>query len=144
MNRKKTVSQTKAPVAHEARDWRPLFARLTEALDWALDVTHALADGDQDDIDAIERVREFLHSWLHGELDEFDIGDVYTALAVLFAAIELDDDIEESPVIAAMRRPAMHFPGAARNQHGTTPGASVSIRRPRHRNSRDGFTFLTC
>lgn len=140
MNRKKTDPQNSS-LAREARDWRPLFARLTEALDWALDVTLALADGDQDDIEAIERVREHLHSWLHGEPIDIDVGDVYTTLAVLFAAIELEGDIEDSSVIGAMRRPAaVHLPGAPRNQ--TTPNPSVTIRRPRHRNGRDGFNFL--
>ena len=37
------------------RDWQPLFARLQDTIDWALDIALKLARDYQEDVDAIER-----------------------------------------------------------------------------------------
>jgi hypothetical protein len=68
------------------------------------------------------------------------MSDVWTTLAILFAAIELDTGIDSSPLIEAMRGgPSMlHLPGAARDELPT-----VVIRRyPRRRNGGALFTQM--
>lgn len=122
------------------RDWQPLFARLQDTIDWALDIAVKLARDYDEEVEAIERVRDYMHGWLEGRRVDVDMNDVLTTLAILFAALELDVSIDSSPLIAAMRRlPSMlHFPGAARDELPT-----VVIRRsPRRRNACGAFTQL--
>ena len=125
----------------DIHDWRPLFARLEDTFDWALDIAVALADGDQDDIDAIERVRDYLHSWLDGDPIDIDTNDILTTLAIVFAAIELDSGIDSSPILRAMHGlpVALHLPGSSRTRHGDP---TVVIRMPRRRNASDGSIYF--
>jgi hypothetical protein len=138
-NKKTSAGSTEA---REARDWRPLFGRLRDTIDWGLDIAVALAGDDDEEIEAIERVREYLHGRLIGETIDVDINDVLTTLAILFAAIELDTGIDNSPVLHAMRGApiAMHLPGAG--LRNTDRDHTVVVRRPRRRNASDGFSFL--
>src|SRR5260221_6719659 len=85
------------------RDWQPLFARLQDAIEWALDIAVKLARDYDEEIEAIERVRGYVRAWLEGRRVDIDMDDVLTTLAILFAAIELDVAIDCSPVVAAMR-----------------------------------------
>jgi len=114
------------------RDWLPLFGRFQDTVEWALDLAARLASGYEQDLEAIERVRSYLHGWLDGRRIDIDTNDILTTLAILFAAIELDTGIDSSPFLHAMRglTPAFHLPGAARDESPT-----VVIRRlPRYRN----------
>src|SRR5260221_9360731 len=81
------------------RDWQPLFARLLDAIDWALDIAVKLARDYDEEIEAIERVRENLHAWLEGRHVDIDMDDVLTTLGILFAAIDIDLGIDSSPVM---------------------------------------------
>ena len=122
------------------RDWQPLFVRLQDAIDWALDIAKRLADGDEEEIEAIERTRGYVYAWLEGRRVDIDMNDVLTTLAILFAAIELDLGIDSSPMLAPLRSfpPRMYLPGAARDELPT-----VVIRRyPRRRNACGAFTQL--
>lgn len=137
---KKKHPRGASAVRDVVRDWQPLFARLQDTIDWALDIAVKLARDYDEEIEAIERVRGYLHGWLEGRRVEIDMNDVLTTLAILFAAIELDVGIDSSPVVHAMRGfPRMlHFPGAARDELPT-----VVIRRfPRRRNACGAFTHL--
>jgi hypothetical protein len=123
------------------RDWQPLFTRLKEAIDWALDIALQLARDYDEEREAIERVRDYVHSWLKGRRVDIDMNDVLTTIAILFAAIELDVGIDSSPVISAMRntQPRLYLPGAVRDERPT-----VVIRRGplRRRNACGAFTPL--
>lgn len=116
------------------RDWQPLFRRLQDTIDWALDLAARLARDYDDDLDAIERVRSYVRGWLAGRRIDIDLNDVLTTLGILFAAIELDQDIDSSPLLTPLRSFAstmLHLPGAIRDDRST-----VVIRRtPRFRNS---------
>lgn len=120
------------------RDWQPLFRRLQDAIEWALDIAVKLARDYEEEIEAIERVRGYVRGWLEGRRVDIDMNDVLTALAILFAAIELDVGIDSSPLVQAMRGlPAkLHLPGAARDEMST-----VVIRMPRRRNASAGAQF---
>lgn len=113
------------------RDWQPLFARLQDAIDWALDIAVKLARDYDEEIEAIERVRGYVHAWLEGRRVDIDMDDILTTLAILFAAIELDVGIDSSPVIAAIRgMPAcIYLPGAARDEQPTVVIRRVPLRR---------------
>ena len=122
------------------RDWQPLFERLQDAIDWALDIAKRLADGDEEEIEAIERTRGYVYAWLEGRRVDIDMNDVLTTLAILFAAIEIDVGIDSTPIFEPLRRfpSVLHLPGAARDELPT-----VVIRRiPRHRNGGALFTQL--
>jgi hypothetical protein len=137
---KKKHPRGASAVRDVVRDWQPLFARLQDTIDWALDIAVKLARDYDEEIEAIERVRGYLHAWLEGRRVDIDMNDVLATLAILFAAIELDVGIDSSPVVAAMRGfpPLLHFPGAARDELPT-----VVIRRfPRRRNACGAFTHL--
>ena len=123
------------------RDWQPLFNRLRDTIDWALDIARKLARGDQEEIDAIEHTREYLYAWLEGRRVDVDLRDVLTTLAILFAAIELDVGTDSSPVISAMRAlpPMLHLPGAARDELPTVVIRRLPLRR---RNACGAFTQL--
>jgi hypothetical protein len=135
---KKKHPRGASAVRDVVRDWQPLFARLQDTIEWALDLAVKLARDYEEEIEAIERVRGYVHAWLEGRRVEIDMNDVVTALAILFAAIELDVGIDNSPLVAAMRGlPAkLHLPGAGREEMST-----VVIRMPRRRNSSAGAQF---
>jgi len=120
------------------RDWQPLFGRLEDTIEWALDLAARLAGDCEEDHEAIERVRSYVHGWFEGRRIDIDMNDVLTTLAILFAAIELDTGIDSSPMLQAMRgiTPTFHLPGAFREERPT-----VVIRRiPRYRNGGSPFT----
>ena len=123
------------------RDWQPLFARLQDAIDWALDIARTLARDYDEEIEAVERVRGYVHAWLEGRRVDIDMNDVYTTLAILFAAIELDLGIDTSPVMEPLRRfpSRLHLPGAARDELPTVVIRRVPLRR---RNACAAFTQL--
>lgn len=123
------------------KDWQPLFARLQEAIDWGLDIAVRLAADYDEELEAIERVRGYVRAWLEGRRIDIDMHDVYTTLAILFAAIELDVGIDSSPVIAAMRRmPAsIYLPGAVRDEQPTVVIRRLPLRR---RNACGAFNQL--
>ena len=111
-NDTKKASQTRGVV----RDWAPLFAHLQTTAEWALDLAARLADGYDEDIQAIERVRSYLKGWLAGRRIDLDLNDLLTALGILFAAIEIDRGIDSAPWLEPLRafeRTTLHFPGAA-------------------------------
>jgi hypothetical protein len=120
------------------RDWRPLLAALEDVIDWALDIAGVLALPYPEDIDAIARVREFVHAWLEGRRAEIRLVDVLTAIATIFAALELETGIDSIELLAPIktfletpsRLPAtLRCPGAARD-------TKLRIRRcPGHRNA---------
>lgn len=121
-------------------DWKPLFARLQDTIDWALDLAAKLARGYEEDIEAIERVRGYVRAWFAGNKIDIEVGDVLTTLAILFAAIELDLSIDSQPLFTPLRDlpPVMPLPGAKRVEVPT-----VVIRRsPRRRNACCGFTQI--
>ncbi len=117
------------------RDWGALFTRLKDAIDWALDFAVRLADGNIEEIESIERVRGYAHTWLDGRRVDVVMSDVWTTLAILFATIELDTGIDSSPFLASLRGfPSMlHLPGAARDELPT-----VVIRRDSRRRNASG------
>lgn len=135
---KRQASRASA-VRDVVRDWQPLFKRLQDAIEWALDIAVKLARDYEEEIEAIERVRGYVRGWLEGRRIDIDMNDVLTALAILFAAIELDVGIDSSPLVQAMRGlPAkLHLPGAARDEMST-----VVIRMPRRRNASAGPQFM--
>jgi hypothetical protein len=124
----------------QVRNWQPLFARLQDAIDWALSLARVLARDYDEEIDAIERVRGYAHAWLEGRPVDVEQSDVLTVLAILFAKIEIDVGIDNSPLLEAVRRfpSVLHLPGAARDELPT-----VVIRPyPRRRNGGALFTQL--
>src|SRR5258706_85646 len=71
------------------RDWQPLFARLQDTIDWALDIAAKLARDYDEEIEAIERVRVYVHAWLGGRHVDVDMNDILTTLGILFAAVDI-------------------------------------------------------
>jgi hypothetical protein len=144
---KKPKTETKKPTGRGSadrvavRDWQPLFARLQDAIEWALDIAKHLAREINDDVEAIERTRGYVRAWIEGRPVDVDMNDILTTLAVLFAAIELDLGIDSSPMLEslALCERLLHLPGAARDELPT-----VVIRTPirRRRNAACGFTHL--
>ena len=116
------------------RDWQPLFGRLQNTIEWALDLAARLARDYEEDLEAIERVRSYVRGWLAGRGIDIDLNDVLTTLAILFAAIELDEGIDSSPLLTplrSVRSPMLRLPGVERDERAT-----VVIRRvPRYRNA---------
>jgi hypothetical protein len=120
----------------DTRNWAPLFARLRDAIEWALDIAKHLAHEIDEDVEAIERTRAYARAWLRGEPVEIDLEDVLTTLAVLFGAIELDLGIDSSPLIERVLPcvPALHLPGAELSR--------VVVRTPRRRRMANVFSQL--
>lgn len=128
-------------------EWTPLLAHLVEVVDWALDIACKLADGDEDEIEQIENVRDFVHGWLEGRRAEIPVSELLTTIAIIFAHIELDLGIDSVSLLAPMRTmlatpsflPALlRCPGIG---HESQP--TIVIKRfPRRRNSGNAFSHL--
>jgi hypothetical protein len=125
--------------SRSVRDWQPLFTRLQEAIDWALDIAKHLAGDIDEDIESIERTRGYVHAWLEGRRVDIDMNDVLTTLAVLFAAIEIDLGIDSAPLLEGLKLAdrILRLPGAARDELPT-----VIIRTPIRRRNSSVFTQL--
>ena len=149
---KKTNDKQKHPrAAHIANiaegDWGSLFQQLSGVIDWALDIAAKLSRDFDEDLDAIENVRAFVHGWLDGRRAEVPLTDLLTTIAILFAAIEIDLGIDSVSLLAPLRTmldtpsslPALlRCPGAHRDGEPT-----VRIRRcPGRRNASAAFTHL--
>ena len=127
-----------SPRREVVRDWEPLFTRLQDTVEWALDLAVRLAGDYEEDHEAIERVRSYVHGWLSGRRIDIDVNDVLTTLGILFAAIELDRGIDSSSLLTPFRAIAssmLHLPGVERDQRDT-----VVVRLPRRRNACGAFT----
>jgi hypothetical protein len=115
------------------RDWQPLFVRLQDTIEWALDLAARLAGDYEEDHEAIERVRSYVRGWLGGRRIDIDVNDILTTLGILFAAIELDRGIDSSPLLTPFRAIAssmLHLPGIQHDERET-----VVVRLPRRRNA---------
>ena len=117
----KRAPRDEEPSRGVVREWHRLFARLRDTLDWALDIAKKLARHDDEEIEAIERTRGYIHAWLAGRPAEIDMNDVLTTLAIIFAAIELDVGIDSVAVLRSLRSVPtfIHLPGAPRDERGT-------------------------
>jgi hypothetical protein len=128
-----------ASAGRDARDWQPLFHRLQDAIEWALDIAAHLARDIDEDVEAIERTREYVRAWIMGREVDVDMNDVLTTLAVLFAAIEIDLGIDSSPMLEglALCQRMLHLPGAR------TERPTVVIRTPIVRRRNGGASAFT-
>ena len=139
--KQKDKANARAPrvASGAARDWRPLFARLRDATEWALDIAHQLARDIGEDVDAVERTRGYVHAWIEGRPVKVDMNDILTTLAVLFAAIEIDLGFDSSPVFEALAlfERMLHLPGA---WHDALP--TVIVRTPLRRRNASVFPHL--
>jgi len=104
----KKDSKKKAPRSAQlsreiVRDWAPLFKRLTDVIDWALDIASQLSRNYHEDHESIENVRVFVHAWLEGQRAELPLNDLLTTIAILFAAIEIDLGIDSVSLLAPLR-----------------------------------------
>lgn len=134
-------SRGATPRREVVADWQPLFARLQDTIEWALDLAARLAGDYEEDHEAIERVRSYVHGWLAGRRIDIDVNDILTTLGILFAAIELDRGIDSSSLLAPFRAIAssmLHLPGNERNERDERD--TVVVRAPRRRNACGAFT----
>lgn len=71
-------------------DWTPLFQAFEEAFDWALDVAARLARDYPEEVEAVERVRAFMHQHLAGQPAHVRVDDVLFVFGLIIGAIERD------------------------------------------------------
>jgi len=120
----------------EPLDWTRLFRAFKESFDWALDVARQLARDYPEEVDAVERVRQFMHRRIDGRLSHVKIDDVLFTFGLLIGAIERDLGPVKNlgPWFAA--GPTARFPGADElgdhvvPQHVSRPTVRI---RPAHR-----------
>ena len=138
----KKDSKKKAPRSAQlsreiVRDWAPLFKRLTDVIDWALDIASQLSRNYHEEGESIEKVRTFVHAWLEGQRAELPLNDLLTTIAILFAAIEIDLGIDSVSLLAPLRT-MLDTPSAAaegdplprRRARGEADGRDPSLPRP--------------
>lgn len=83
--RKKQPTKTRASRgAARARRMRAV----TDAMEWALDVAHAIARDVPEEIDAVERVRRFVRTAIAGRPAHVPLDDLLITLALVFGAID--------------------------------------------------------
>ena len=143
-DKKQKKPRTVATSSDVVRDWRPLLQALENVIDWGLDIAGVLAISYPEDVEAIARVREFVHAWLEGRRAEVRLVDVLTTIATIFAALELDTGIDSVELLAPIktfldtpsRLPStLRCPGAAHDDRSTVrirrfPGRNASALAP--------------
>ena len=147
MTKKDTKTPQKAPRQPsldpiDAHDLSPFVAHLEAIADWGLDIAARLSRDYDEDLEAIEKVRAFVHGWADGEYAHLPFPDLLTTLGILFAAIEIELGIDSVELMTPFRSKhsptTARFPGARHDSHPT-----VVIRRlPGRRNASSGFTHL--
>lgn len=112
-------------------DWTPLFQAFKEAFDWALDVATQLARDYPEEVEAVERVRVFMHKRIAGEPAHVKVEDILFTFGLIIGAIERDlgPVANLGPWFAA---PSVRFPSADELRDRIVPrhvtGLSVRIR----------------
>lgn len=71
-------------------DWTPLFQAFEEAFDWALDVAAKLARDYPEEVEAVERVRLFMHKRIAGQPAHVKVEDILFTFGLIIGAIERD------------------------------------------------------
>lgn len=71
-------------------DWTPLFQAFKEAFDWALDVATKLARDYPEEVEAVERVRAFMHKRIAGQPAHVKVEDILFTFGLIIGAIERD------------------------------------------------------
>lgn len=71
-------------------DWTPLFQAFEEAFDWALDVAVQLARDFPEEVEAVERVRTFMHKRIAGQPAHVKVEDILFTFGLIIGAIERD------------------------------------------------------
>lgn len=120
----------------EPLDWTRLFRAFKEAFDWALDVATQLAREYPEEVDAVDRVRRFMHKRIAGQVAHVKVEDILFTFGLLIGAIERDlGPVSNLGPWFAAGTTAL-FPGADElgdrivPRHLTRP--TVRIRRPVH------------
>lgn len=126
-------------------EWEALFDALHDVIEWALDIAAKRSRDYPEDTQAVENVRQFARAWLEGRRSEVPLTDVLTAIAIIFSAIERDDDSDDGMSLLGSvhtmldtpsKLPAvLRLPGAARDEKPT----AVIRRFPGHRNASAAF-----
>ena len=113
-------------------DWTPLFQAFKEAFDWALDVGAQLARDYPEEVEAVERVRTFMHKRIAGQPAHVKVEDILFTFGLIIGAIERDlgPVANLGPWFAAS--PVLRFPSAEEIWDRIVPryatGLSVRIR----------------
>ena len=71
-------------------DWTPWFRAFKEAFEWALDVAVGLAEDFPEEVEAVHRVRAFMHKRIAGQPAHCRVDDVLFTFALIIGAIERD------------------------------------------------------
>jgi len=112
-------------------DWTPLFRAFKEAFDWALDVATQLARDYTEEVEAVDRVRRFMHKRIDGRSAHVKVEDILFTFGLIIGAIERDLGPVEN--LGPWFAPSMaHFPGAQELWERRVPrhasGVTVRIR----------------
>jgi hypothetical protein len=94
--KKKTKVTGARAVASPRLDWTAVRGAMHEAFEWALDVAVGLARGFPEEIDSVERVREFMRARMAGGEARVSADDLLLAFSLVVSAIERDLAIDDS------------------------------------------------
>lgn len=134
MKKNKKTHVTRALDYEEAGplDWTPLFRAFKEAFDWALDVATQLARDYPEEVDAVERVRRFMHKRIDGQVSHVKVEDILFTFGLLIGAIERDLGPVKNLGPWFSAGPTARFPGVDELWERVVPrhvtGVSVRIR----------------
>jgi hypothetical protein len=93
-------------------DWTPLFQAFEEAFDWALDVAAQLARDYPEEVEAVERVRAFMHARIAGEPAHASVEDILFTFGLIIGAIERDLGPIAKRTTSWVAPSVMRFPSA--------------------------------
>ena len=85
-NRNTSGSQSPA----QRLKWAALLGAFQGVINWGLDAASRLAAPYPDEIDTIERVREFVSGRVRGHADKIDLDDLLFAFALAMAAVDAE------------------------------------------------------
>jgi hypothetical protein len=83
-------------------DQQWLRDQLEIVIEWGLDIATTLALRDTCDVASIERVRDFLRSYVAGRRAEVPVRDVLTTVAILVSGIHIEDERTALSVLAPL------------------------------------------
>jgi hypothetical protein len=88
--KKRNTTRTPGVAGAGPLDWTPLFQAFKEAFDWALDIATQLARDYPEQVDAVERVRGFMHARIAGEPAHASVEDILFTFGLIIGVIERD------------------------------------------------------
>jgi hypothetical protein len=97
------ITNHKSLVRPRSIDQQWLREQLETVVEWTLEIAGKPALRDAEDVDAIDRVKQFMRKYMLGQRAEVPVNDVLATLGILISGIYIEDERTALSVLAPLK-----------------------------------------